>query len=168
MQSPIFEPRRETARRDRLIARQDLTLFHEAVALVYQFRYHEAQRKFTAVLSQLRRVGDDQRAAETLFWLGYCAEKQLAASQARRYYEQVVAEYPNARAASLAQERLKSMPVEAPRQGDWGTSIGTDPARSRSAFAKASAFKSYGGQVAARREIRVIRVVRRTIEANRP
>ena len=113
MQNQGFDPQRETDRRDSSIGGQDLALFHDAVALVYQFRYYEAQRKFTAVLPQLRHAGDDQRAAETLFWLGYCAEKQGAAAQARTYYEQVVVEYPHARAASLARDRLE--PAPAPR-----------------------------------------------------
>jgi tetratricopeptide (TPR) repeat protein len=85
-------------------------LFDEAVAEIARLEYAAAADKLTRALPAYERMGDRARAAETLFWLGYCHEKEQLTEEARRCYGRLVAEYPGSRAAEQARLRLGRMP----------------------------------------------------------
>ena len=83
--------------------------FHEAVLDVSDGRYAAAERSFRALGEALGARGDARRAAEALFWAGYCQEKLGRADAATATYRQVLREYPEQPAAEQAQWRLKRL-----------------------------------------------------------
>lgn len=63
----------------------------------------EAAEHFAAVLS----YASSPKRADALLKLGDIAERHQRAEQAKKFYQQVVSEYPNSSAAKLAQPKLK-------------------------------------------------------------
>ncbi|WP_394127285.1 tol-pal system protein YbgF [Vibrio hepatarius] len=62
----------------------------------------DAVKSFAAVVS----YKDSNKRADALVKLGDIAQRNNNAEQAKKYYQQVVDEYPNSASAKLAQERL--------------------------------------------------------------
>ncbi|MFM2589413.1 tol-pal system protein YbgF [Vibrio sp. TBV020] len=62
----------------------------------------EAVKSFAAVVA----YKDSNKRADSLVKLGDIAQRNNNAEQAKKYYQQVVSEYPNSASAKLAQERL--------------------------------------------------------------
>jgi len=104
--------------------RRDLDAgFDEAVALAADGRYDPAAERFGRLAEmyeyeqQSEAVPDAAgqpdtralgrgRAAEAVFWLGYCREKQGLADEAAKHYRRVIDEYGGAPAARQARLRL--------------------------------------------------------------
>lgn len=80
--------------------------FDEAMDLVMQLKYQEASDRFTTVFPRLHATGDTAGAAEAMFWVGYCHEKQGQKAQAANWYKRVVRAYLWEPAASEAYKRL--------------------------------------------------------------
>lgn len=95
---------------------QSIAAFDEAVNLAFQLRYAEAAEKFSRVLAGFESAGDRARAAESMFWLGYCYEKMGRVQEAEDTYRRLNAKYPESQGARLGNERLLAMrPAEV-----WG------------------------------------------------
>lgn len=93
---------------------QDVAALNEAVELVAQLKYADAADKLSGLIPLLRTAGDRQHAAEAMFWLGYCYEKQGGAAVAATWYERVKGMYPNTPAARQAEQRLRQLPPAPP------------------------------------------------------
>jgi tetratricopeptide (TPR) repeat protein len=89
---------------------EDRDAFDEGVTLVSQLRYAEAQQRFQRVLRWYQAFGDAPMAAETIFWLGFCNEKQGRTAQAWEYYDRLLKQYPTAPAAAQAARRRAALP----------------------------------------------------------
>ncbi|GAB2664323.1 tol-pal system protein YbgF [Vibrio panuliri] len=63
----------------------------------------EAVKSFAAVIA----YKDSNKRADALVKLGDIAERNNNAAQAKKYYQQVVAEYPGSASANIAQDKLK-------------------------------------------------------------
>ena len=83
--------------------------FDEAVALVGDLKYVEAEKKFRQLAAWSDASGDAGRAAECVFWIGFCLEKQRRLPEARVQYDKAMREYPGTVAARMAAERLKRL-----------------------------------------------------------
>lgn len=88
----------------------DLKAFNEAVALTESLRYEEAAARFGQVFERLSNIGNRPKAAESLFWLGFCREKQGRLTEAGEIYRRVTQEYTSTTAAREAGERLSRLP----------------------------------------------------------
>ena len=98
----------------------DLATFNEAVALVESQRYEEAVAKFRQVFDNFASSNDRQRAAESLFWIGFCREKQRRLDEARVIYLRLAKEYVGTRAAKEAYKRRLRLPVGGANPSDVG------------------------------------------------
>jgi len=87
--------------------------FDEAMGLAMQLKYQEASDRFEAVFPRLHAAGDTAGAAEAMFWVGYCYEKQGRKTQAAEWYKRVVRAYLWEPAASEAAKRYARL-SEAP------------------------------------------------------
>jgi len=86
----------------------------EAMSLAMQLKYQEASDRFEAVFPRLHAAGDTAGAAEAMFWVGYCYEKQGRKTQAAEWYKRVVRAYlwePAASEAAKRYARLSDAPV---------------------------------------------------------
>ena len=90
----------------------DVAAFDEAIALTVNFEYEAAAAKFQQVLPRFEFAGDARRAAESMFWLGFCRERQGRTAQARGLYKRVVTKYPRQQVAEKARQRLEGLPAE--------------------------------------------------------
>jgi len=88
---------------------QDVKAFDAAVGLVSQLEYGSAAAEFSRLFPRLHAAGDQSRAAEAMFWLGYCHEKQQHRDIAAQWYRRVVRVYVWAPAASQALTRLSRL-----------------------------------------------------------
>ncbi len=86
-----------------------MKLYNEALAHAGQLEYAQAIRQFLLLLEQFRRDGHDHYAARTLFWLGFCYEKQSNATQAQAAYRRILRDYPQSDVASRARDKLVQM-----------------------------------------------------------
>ena len=89
----------------------NLATFNEAVALAEALRYEAAAGKFQRVFDNFALAGDRQRAAESLFWIGFCREKQRRLGEAREIYLRLTEEYAGTRAAEEANKRRLRIPA---------------------------------------------------------
>ena len=99
----------------------DLATFNEAVSMVESQRYEEAAGKFRQVFDRFAASADHrQRAAESLFWIGFCREKQRRLDEARAIYLRLAEEYAGTRAAEEANKRRLRIPAGefTPSDGD--------------------------------------------------
>ena len=78
----------------------------EAVALASELRYVQAEAKLKDLLAAFQSAQDHRRAGETMFWLGYCSEKQGRIDEARDFYDRLVKGYPDTQACRQARSRL--------------------------------------------------------------
>ncbi len=93
-------------------------VFDEALALVADLQYKQAADKFHSVVDPLDEAGDHRRAAEAVFWFGYCREKlgdldsarrQAYRDSARLLYKRLIEHYPKSAAAARATARLAAL-----------------------------------------------------------
>ena len=96
-------------------AAQNDQAFEEAMALVAQLNYPQALDKFEAIFPRLHAAGDTARAAEAMFWVGYCYEKQGQKDAALDWYKRVVRAYLWEPAASEAAKRLTRLEAQPDR-----------------------------------------------------
>ena len=80
--------------------------FHEALGLAQRLQFGDAEAKLSHLLPIFQTAGDETHAAEAMFWLGYCNEKQGRPDRASTYYQRVRSEHPDSRAAAAAGQRL--------------------------------------------------------------
>ncbi|HAU37279.1 MAG TPA: hypothetical protein DCX07_06130 [Phycisphaerales bacterium] len=83
--------------------------FDEAVAMTARGEYDAALSPFRRALAGYDAFGPAQRAAECLFWLGFCHEKLQRRTEAEAHYRQLLTHYAAYRAARLAEARLLRM-----------------------------------------------------------
>jgi len=95
----------------------DATTMNRAVTIASDGRYEDAARAFEQLLQRLQTAGGDRAAAaEAMFWLAFCREKQGRFSEAAALYDRVAAEFPDARAADNALQRRRRIdPMAASR-----------------------------------------------------
>lgn len=86
--------------------------FEEAIGLVSESKYAEAEIKFRQSLVWFQAAGDKNRSAECMFWIGFCHEKQGRADEARVQYDKVIRDYPGTPAASMAAQRMGRLPAK--------------------------------------------------------
>ncbi len=80
--------------------------FDEAVAMVADLQYEAALPKLLTVGIELEAAGDRARAAEAMFWLGFCHEKLRHDQDAMDTYTRIIRDYPATTAAKEAGARL--------------------------------------------------------------
>ena len=90
-----------------------MATLEEAVALAMNFEYAIATGKLLQVAPRFEAAGDKRRAADSLFWLGFCHQKQGKSAEARQVYTTVVQKYPREQAAGKAREYLETLPATA-------------------------------------------------------
>ena len=100
-----------------LVETPDRNAFDKGVALASELRYAEAEAQFAKVLAWYEATGDTKRAAETMFWLAFCHEKQGRIVRARKLYGRVIKEHAKAPAARQAADRMERL-VNANEAGD--------------------------------------------------
>ncbi len=85
--------------------------FNEGLALVADLRYSQATAKLLPLIEAFEAAGDQNRAGEATFWVGYCYEKQGQEDEAIESYNRVVRTYPQTSASRQAAERLSRMAI---------------------------------------------------------
>lgn len=80
--------------------------FDQALALVAQLCYDEAADRLSPLVETFDAAGDPARAAEAMFWLAYCHEKQGRTDRAASLYQNVIRSFPATPAARQAADRL--------------------------------------------------------------
>jgi hypothetical protein len=85
--------------------------FDEAVALVSELKYPEAEIKFRQSLVWFQAAGDKDRSAECMFWIGFCQEKHGRTAEARVQYDKVIRDYSGTPASRMAAERMGRLPA---------------------------------------------------------
>lgn len=98
----------------RAISPQDQAAFDEAMGLLAELKYAEAGDRFADVLVRFEAAGDSVRTAETIFWVGFCREKEGRLVESKACYERVLREYPQSPVARRASERLSRLPPGLP------------------------------------------------------
>ena len=89
---------------------QPLAEFNAAVALAAELQYKQANERFAAAIQGFESAGDDARAAEATFWMGYCYEKRDRPEDAAAFYKRVESRYPRSPAAEQARRRRDRLP----------------------------------------------------------
>lgn len=84
--------------------------FNAAVALAAELQYKQANERFAAAIQGFESAGDDARAAEATFWMGYCYEKRDRPEDAAAFYKRVESRYPRTSAADQARRRRDRLP----------------------------------------------------------
>ena len=85
--------------------------FNEGLALVADLRYSQATAKLIPLIEAFEVVGDQNRAAEATFWVGYCYEKQGQEDEAIDSYNHLVRTYPQTPSSRQATERLSRLTI---------------------------------------------------------
>jgi len=88
------------------------TTFQEAESLIAQQRWSEALGRLAPLEKVFAEAGDRTKAANVVFWMAFCTEKQGRAPQAADLYGRLGREYPQTPAARLAAERLSRISSE--------------------------------------------------------
>jgi len=88
-------------------------LFEEAMALVGELKYDKAAGRFAPLEDPFAASGRLERAAQCLFWEGYCNEKLGRLSRAAEMYRQVLDRYADTRAAATTRRRLAQLAAPA-------------------------------------------------------
>ncbi len=105
---PPGEPSVEdvSAQPRRAISGEDVEAFQAAVEKVGRLQFARAETEFRELLVRFESANDVAYLSETLFWLGYCLEKQSLPDDARRYYSRLIGQYPSTPSARLARDRM--------------------------------------------------------------
>jgi TolA-binding protein len=90
----------------RQLTPRDIEDFDAAVEMVTRLEYAAAEREFRQLLVRFGATDEVKYVTETLFWLGYCLEKQSLVDEARKYYQRLADKYPDSPAAGQARRRL--------------------------------------------------------------
>jgi TolA-binding protein len=80
-----------------------------AIEMILDGKYADAGRILEQLAAGYESVKDARRAAEAMFWLGYCKEKSGDRGEAARCYRRVMEHYPQTGAAGHAQDRLDGL-----------------------------------------------------------
>jgi len=99
------------------VSRADAGALEEAIAAVVSREYDTARPRLAALVERFEAAGEDDRAAEALFWLSFCYEKTAHKNQAAVFYRQVVDKYPRSPASQQARLRLGHLDLKRPGQG---------------------------------------------------
>jgi len=91
---------------------RDVDDLNRAVAAMLDEEYARAAVMLLELGPRFEALGDDRRAAECLFWLGFCREKQGRTSEAAEFYRRVLSEHPDQPAARQAADRLSLLAAE--------------------------------------------------------
>jgi len=83
-----------------------------AVALASNLRYVEAEARFRQMGVWYAAAGQSDRAAECVFWTGFCLEKQGRIPEARTQYDKAMQKYPNTIASRMSAERLRRLSAQ--------------------------------------------------------
>ena len=110
VEHPVGDSRKFQPPRD--AAPEDVEAFLNTVDQISRLEYSQAEGELRVLLVRFESVDDPRYVSETLFWLGYCCEKQGVIDQARDYYQRAVEHYPDSRPGRQAAQRLKILPVE--------------------------------------------------------
>jgi len=106
-----WRPPLADAAMDQRVVPHEIAPFDEAVVLVSDLKYPEAEIKFRRSLVAFQAVGDKDRSAECMFWIGFCQEKQGRTAEARAQYEKTFRDYPDTPAGRMAAERMGRLPA---------------------------------------------------------
>ena len=87
--------------------------FNVALGLISSGKYAEAERDLRVIHESATPASSADILAETVFWLGYCLEKQGNNEQAVIAYAEVLKKYPNTPSAQQAKLRLTQIKVSA-------------------------------------------------------
>ena len=96
---------------------RDRLALEAAVALAADLKYDQAADRLAELIPRLHAAGDRTHAAEAMFWLGYCLEKQQRYDLAQHWYRRVGSTYPDTPAARQAARRLGRMGRRGPLKG---------------------------------------------------
>ena len=89
--------------------RIDTSGFDEAVAMASHLEFARAAGRFASLVDMFEASGEDRRAAEVVFWLAYCREKQGRTEEAGLLYQRVLRKYADAPASREAERRLGAL-----------------------------------------------------------
>lgn len=89
--------------------RIDMTSFDEGVAMAKNLQFDRAAGRFATLVNMFEASGEDNRAAEALFWLAYCREKQNRTREAALLYQRVLRKYADSPASREADRRLGAL-----------------------------------------------------------
>ncbi|HUS47114.1 MAG TPA: tetratricopeptide repeat protein [Phycisphaerae bacterium] len=89
---------------------QDAATLEQAVAMIAESRHAEAAAQLAPLSERFHSRNEAKRAAESMFWLGYCYEKLGRPNEAAGLYGRVVQEYPQQPASRQAGLRLSQIP----------------------------------------------------------
>ncbi len=90
-------------------ARKEVLQLRLAEDLISELKYPEAEELLLPLPGKFGDRNDVSNASQTIFWLGYCAEKLMRKSDAINNYDRVIREYPKTTAAVLASRRKISI-----------------------------------------------------------
>jgi hypothetical protein len=88
-------------------------ILEQATAEVLALRYTQAEMLLIPLPGAFVAGGDRVRAADSIFWLGYCCEQLGRTDQAEMRYLDVLREFPRTPAARMARVRLQLLPPRA-------------------------------------------------------
>ena len=102
------------------ITHSDQLALGEAVAGIFKTenpnRYTEASAKLAALYPRFDAAGATTEAAETMFWSAYCHEHEGRKDTAANFYDKIVHDYPQTRAAEQAKLRLSRLEFKRPAE----------------------------------------------------
>ena len=91
------------------ITQGDVDALNDAVTAIARTenprRFEETSKSLAALLPRFEAAGENNLAAQTLFWLAYCYEKTGRKEDAAAFYDQIVRKYPDTRVAEIAKSR---------------------------------------------------------------
>lgn len=93
-----------------VLAPSAVKILEQATAEVFSLRYTQAEMLLAPLPGVFVAGGDRVRAAESIFWLGYCCEQLGRVDQAEIRYLDVLREFPQTPAARMARVRLQLLP----------------------------------------------------------
>jgi hypothetical protein len=80
--------------------------FKQARDYIADLEHGKALAILPGVVKAYQQARNPERAGEAAFWTGFCNEKLDRIGEARKFYDLVLAKYPETRAARQAAERL--------------------------------------------------------------
>ena len=90
-------------------SRPSVAELSRAIALTSELQYRQALAEFARLETGFMAEGRPARAAECLFWRGYCREKLSETSEAARIYRRLIRRHAKTPASAQAARRLTWM-----------------------------------------------------------
>ena len=87
------------------MGRQQTVAFNRAMEMVHDLKYEQAAGQFESLAVALDQTGPRPKAAEAIFWRGFCYEKMGRTTEAMMLYGQCVQKDPSSLAARQAADR---------------------------------------------------------------